>query len=70
MEHFEDGPFNRAHFAISEIDKVHRWALTELERAVIRHCQAMLSNVYNSAKARHYAEQEGALLAEQTAAAL
>jgi hypothetical protein len=70
MEHFEDGPFNRAHSAISEIDKAHRWNLTELERAVIRHCQAMIGNVQTSAKARHYAIQDGEKLAKETAAVL
>lgn len=70
MEHFDDKPFHTAHSAINAIDKAHRHDLTELERAVIRHCQAMLSNVHNAARSRHYAEQSTRILAERTAAIL
>jgi hypothetical protein len=70
MDHFDDKPFQAAHSAINAIDKAHRHELTELERGVIRHCQAMLSSVHNVAKSRHYAEQSTQMLAERTAAAL
>jgi hypothetical protein len=70
MEHFDDNPFNRSHAALSEIDKVHRWRLTELERSVLRHCQAIISSVHNVAKSRHYAEQSTEQLAEETASCL
>ncbi len=70
MEHFDDKPFQAAHSAINAIDKAHRHELTELERAVIRHCQAMLSSVHNVARSRHYAEQSSQMLANNTAAIL
>ena len=70
MEHFDDKPFQAAHSAITAIEKAHRYELTELERGVIRHCQALLSSVHNVARSRHYADRSREMLAEKTAATL
>jgi adenylosuccinate lyase len=70
VDHFNDKPFQDAHSAINAIEKAHRHDLTELERGVIRHCQALLSSVHNVARSRHYADQSTQMLAERTAAIL
>ncbi len=69
-DHFNDLPFGKVYQAIWDLNKAHRGNMTELERAVVLHCQTMLQNVKASMERRHYETVEREALAERTASCL